>query len=74
MAKKKIYKIGLMFSFDPQGEHEEIFEDLMEKTEEQMVAYFKSLASEDIDNLVKYNEVYSSLQVEIEEVEESENS
>jgi len=60
----KVYKVGLVFNFEPEGEHEEMFEG-MSGDEEKMIHYFKSLVSDDIDRLVKYNEVYESLQVEV---------
>ena len=60
----KVYKVGLVFNFEPKGEHAEIFEGML-GDEEKMIHYFKSLVSDDIDNLVKYNEVYESLQVEV---------
>jgi len=62
----KIYKIGLAFLFDPEGEHKDMFED-MDKTEEQLVSYMKNLVCEDIDRYVKYNEVFEALSVEITE-------
>lgn len=60
----KIYRVGLVFEFDPEGEHEDLFEG---KDEEQMIRSMKSLVSEDIVRLVKYNEEYESLQVEVVE-------
>jgi hypothetical protein len=52
-----------MFEFYPDGEHEELFED--EPTIEEIVAHAKAMTSEDIDRLVKYNEVWDALQVEV---------
>lgn len=60
----KVYRVGLVFNFEPEGEHEEIFSGML-GDEEKMIHYFKSLVSDDIDNLVKYNEVYESLRVEV---------
>ena len=60
----KTYKIGLVFNFEPEGEHAEMFED-MDKTEEQLINYMKNLVCEDIDRYVKYNEVFEGLSVEI---------
>jgi hypothetical protein len=65
----KVYRVGLVFSFEPEGDHAEMFED-MDKTEEQLIAYMKNLVSEDIDRYVKYNEVFDALSVEITEVDE----
>jgi hypothetical protein len=64
----KVYKIGLVFNFEPEGEHADIFEE-MDKTEEQLISYMKNLVCEDIDRFVKYNEVFESLSVEIVEVD-----
>lgn len=58
----KVYRIGLIFEFEPEGEHEELFEG---EDEEQMILSMKSMVSEDIVRLVKYNEEYESLQVEV---------
>lgn len=60
----KVYRVGLVFNFEPDGEHAEMFED-MDKTEEQLIDYMKSLVCEDIDRYVKYNEVFDGLSVEI---------
>ncbi len=58
----KVYRVGLFFEFEPEGEHEDLFEG---KDEEQMILSMKSLVSEDIVRLVKYNEEYESLRVEV---------
>ena len=60
----KVYRVGLVFNFEPDGEHAEMFED-MDKTEEQLIDYMKSLVCEDIDRYVKYNEVFDGLSVEV---------
>jgi hypothetical protein len=60
----KTYKIGLVFTFEPEGEHADIFEE-MNKTEGELIAYMKNLVCEDIDRYVKYNEVFEGLSVEI---------
>jgi hypothetical protein len=64
----KVYRVGLVFNFEPEGEHADIFEE-MDKTEEQLISYMKNLVCEDIDRFVKYNEVFESLSVEIVEVD-----
>lgn len=61
----KHYRVGLMFHFDPTGEHEELFDGMDTDTEERLIALMKSMVSEDIDRLVKYNEVWDALQVEL---------
>jgi hypothetical protein len=53
-----------MFEFEPEGDHAELFEG---QNEEKMILSMKSLVSEDIVRLVKYNEEYESLQVEVVE-------
>lgn len=58
----KVYRVGLMFEFEPEGEHEDLFEG---QNEEQIIRSMKSMVSEDIVRLVKYNEEYESLQVEV---------
>jgi hypothetical protein len=60
----KVYRVGLMFEFEPQGEHEDSFEG---QNEEQMIRSMKAMVSEDIVRLVKYNEEYKSLRVEVVE-------
>ena len=60
----KVYRVGLVFNFEPDGEHAEMFED-MDKTEEQLIDYMKNLVCEDIDRYVKYNEVFDGLSVEV---------
>ena len=66
----KIYRVGLVFEFDPEGDHADLFEG---KDEEQMILSMKSLVSEDIVRLVKYNEEYESLQVEVVEQQTTTN-
>lgn len=61
-------KVGLVFNFEVDNEHEEMFEGM---TDEEIVKYAKSLVAEDIDRYVKYNEVYDGLFAEfIEEASE----
>lgn len=59
----RVIKVGITFEFHPDGEHEELFED--EKTLDEIIAHAKSMTADDIDRLVKYNEVYESLSVEV---------
>mgnify|MGYP000726990844 CR=1 FL=1 len=54
-------KVGLVFTFDLNNEHEEMFEEM---TDEQIVDYAKGLVTEDIDRFVKYGETYESLSAE----------
>ena len=51
-----------MFEFEPEGEHEELFEG---QNEEQMILSMKAMVSEDFVRLVKYNEEYEQLLVEV---------
>jgi hypothetical protein len=43
----KIYKVGIVFEFDPSGEHEDLFEDM---TEEEMVRDMVRMVNEDVAN------------------------
>jgi hypothetical protein len=61
----RVIKVGINFEFYPDGEHGELFED--EPTIEEIVAHAKAMTAEDIDRLVKYNETYEALSVEIVE-------
>lgn len=45
MAKRKIYKVGSVFEFDPQGEHEDLFEGM---SEEQIIRSMLGMAQEDL--------------------------
>ena len=47
MAKRKIYKVGSVFEFDPQGEHEDLFEGM---TEQEIIKSMLAMASEDLLN------------------------
>ena len=60
----KVYRVGLMFVFEPEGDHADLFEG---ENEEQMIRSMKAMVSEDLVRIVKYNEEYESLQVEIVE-------
>lgn len=59
-------KVGLVFNFDVDNEHEDLFEGM---NDEEIVKYAKSLVAEDIDRYVKYNEVYEGLFAEFVEEE-----
>lgn len=54
-----------MFSFEPKGEHQDIFEDY--SSDEQIVEACKQLTTRDIQDLVFRGETYESLDVWIEE-------
>jgi hypothetical protein len=58
--RNRVIKVGITFEFHPDGEHEDLFEGM---TEDEVIKYAKSMTSEDIDRLVKYNEVWDSLSV-----------
>lgn len=60
----RVLKVGMVFTFDVDNEHEEMFEGM---TDEEKVAYAKGLVTEDIDRYVKYNEVYEGLFAEFVE-------
>jgi hypothetical protein len=61
-------KVGITFEFYPDTEHEELFGE--EKTLDEIIAHAKAMTSEDIDRLVKYNEVWDALRVEVVEEDE----
>ena len=61
-------KVGITFEFYPDTEHEELFGE--EKTLDEIIAHAKSMTSDDIDRLVKYNEVWDALRVEVVEEDE----
>jgi len=60
----KIYRVGLMFEFDPEGEHEFIFEGM---NEEDIKSNILRLATEDIYSLANSNEIFRSLTLEVVE-------
>lgn len=60
MAKR--YKVGIVFEFEPQGEHEDLFEGM---TQEEIERSMISMATEDI-----YNGNDSAEIVSVEEYEE----
>lgn len=57
-------KIGVVFEFYPDTEHAELFEG---KTLDEIITNAKDMTTEDIHSLVKYNEVFENLSVEVEE-------
>jgi len=63
----RVIRVGVMFEFYPDGEHEDLFEGM---TQKQIISNAKSMTSDDIDRLVKYNEVWDALQVEVALTEE----
>jgi hypothetical protein len=56
-----IYKIGLSFEFDPYGEHDFLFEGM---NENEIEKYCRTLALEDIGNLVANGEIARQLTIE----------
>jgi hypothetical protein len=64
----KVYKVGIMFTFEPEGEHADIFEGM---TEEEMINNMKNLVSDDIYMCAKYNDIFDSLSFEM--IEEDNN-
>lgn len=61
----KTIKVGIMFSFEPKGEHQDIFEDC--SSDEQIVEACKQLTARDIEDLAFRGETYESLDVWVEE-------
>jgi hypothetical protein len=58
----KIYRVGLTFEFDPEGEHNFIFEGM---SEEDIKSNILRLATEDIYGLANSNEIFRSLTLEV---------
>jgi hypothetical protein len=58
----KIYRVGLTFEFDPEGEHNFIFEGM---SEEDIKSNILRLATEDIYSLANSNEIFRSLTLEV---------
>lgn len=54
----RVIKVGLTFEFEPDGEHEELFEGM---TEDEIIASAKSMAYDDIIN----GDVWRMLSVEL---------
>ena len=59
----RVVKVGVVFEFYPDTEHEDAFEGMTSQAE--IVAYARHLACEDIENLVKYNELFEALRVDV---------
>jgi hypothetical protein len=59
----RVIKVGLTFEFYPDSEHEDLFSD--DADLEEIIRHCRSMAADDIDRLVKYNETYESLSVTI---------
>jgi hypothetical protein len=58
---KTLIRVGVMFEYDPSGEHDFLFEGM---TETETEKYCISLAMEDICNLVANGEIARQLTVE----------
>lgn len=58
----KIYRVGLIFEFDPEGEHNFIFEGM---SKEDIELRIRDMAVEDIYRLANSNDILSSLNVEV---------
>ena len=61
----RVIKVGLVFEFYPDSDHEDLFDE--DEDLEEIVRHCRSMTAEDIDRLVKYNEVYEALSVTISE-------
>jgi hypothetical protein len=53
-------KVSITREYDTQGEHEDLFEDVGDE-----VRFALSMFADDVDNLVKYNEVREQASVEV---------
>lgn len=61
----RVIKVGVVFEFYPDTEHAELFEN---QTLDEIIANAKDMTTEDIHSLVKYNEVFENLSIEIKEI------
>jgi hypothetical protein len=59
----RVIKVGVTFEFYPDGEHEDLFDE--DDDLEEIIRHCRAMAADDIDRLVKYNEVYEALSVTI---------
>ena len=60
----KIYRVVLAFEFDPEGEHDFLFEDM---NEEEMKADMLRMTTQDIYSLANSNDIYRMLTIEVTE-------
>jgi hypothetical protein len=58
---EKIYKVGLVFDFDPSGEHDFLFDEGM--TEEQMILEMRRMVTNDVMVLSDSGDLYRQLDV-----------
>ena len=58
-------KVGIEFWFEPEGEHQDIFENY--SSDEQIIEACKQMTAKDLQDLVFKGETYQSLEVKIEE-------
>ena len=58
-------KVGIEFWFEPEGEHQDIFEDCL--TDEKIIEACKQMTAKDLQDLVFRGETYQSLEVKVEE-------
>lgn len=62
----KTIKVGIEFWFEPEGEHQDIFEDCL--TDEEIIEACKQLTARDLQDLVFRGETYQSLEVKVEDL------
>lgn len=60
----KTIKVGIEFWFEPEGEHQDIFEDC--SNDEEIIEACKQLTARDLQELVFRGETYQSLEVKVE--------
>lgn len=63
----KIYKVGVVFTFEPEGEHEDLFEDM---NTEEMVSYMNDMVVDDLFRYVASGEIARMISVEEIEVKD----
>lgn len=60
----RIIRVGIEFWFEPEGEHQDIFENCL--SEYEVIEMCKQLTAEDLQNLVLRGDTYQSLKVKQE--------
>ena len=63
----KIYKVGVMFEFDPEGEHDFLFEDM---DTDRMIDFMKSMVIDDLFRFTASGEIARMIRVDEVEVKD----
>jgi len=65
----KMYKVGVVFQFFPDGEHAEMFDEIKDSPEK-LMNIIKQLAYQDISDLAFRGELFNALNIEESETKE----